>query len=104
MNYSTYVTAILSAKDGSGRRFYDEAINEQRLGKWPIVISPCMPNLGVANATPVAFGDLSQIGISFDGLHIVALRERFMTNLEVGFVLASRIASKLLTPNSIKLL
>jgi HK97 family phage major capsid protein len=52
-----------------------------------------MPNQGVANATPIMFGDLQKAYLlRTDGQpSILRLNERFADTLEVGFFLYSRI-------------
>ncbi len=53
-----------------------------------------MPNLGVANATPILFGDLeSAYMLRTDGQpSVLRLSERYLDTLEIGFMGYARIS------------
>ena len=57
-----------------------------------VILNQAMPNMGVANATPIAFGDLqSSYMLRTDGQPtILRLAERFADSLEQGFLLFTR--------------
>jgi len=94
---STSRATLLGMKDGFGRPFWtpDPSADgpfDKLLG-YDVVINQSMPNIGGANATPIAFGDLTQAYmLRTDGApSILRLNERYADTLEVGFFLYSRI-------------
>ena len=101
MNASTYL-ALLQAKDGSGRRYFKE-LGKMKLWNWPVLISNALPSVG-GNAKPVMFGAFKNVTLSYTGLGVQRLSERFIDNLQFGYMLSSRIASKLMVPAALKAL
>jgi HK97 family phage major capsid protein len=89
--------ALLGMKDGFGRPFWiPDPSADGPFGKllgYDVVLNQSMPNLGVANATPILFGDLSRAYLlrSESKPSILRLNERYADTLEVGFFLYTRV-------------
>ena len=99
MNGSTYLN-LLQQKDGMGRRYWKE-LAKMKLWNWDVLISNALPSIAV-NTTPVMFGALSNVTLSYTGLGVQRLSERYIDNLQFGFMLSSRIGSKLMVPAAVK--
>lgn len=90
-------TALLQMKDGFGRPFWvpdpTAATPFDKLLGYDVVLNQAMPNMGVANAMPIIFGDLQEsYMLRTDGApSILRLNERFADTLEVGFYLYTRV-------------
>ena len=88
---------LLAQVDGFGRPFWTpDPTSDSPFGKllgYDVVINQAMPNQGVANATPIMFGDLKKAYLlRTDGQpSILRLNERYADTLEIGFFLYSRI-------------
>lgn len=95
-NSNTRAT-LLGMKDGFGRPFWTpDPSADGPFGKllgYDVLLNQAMPNTGVANATPILFGDLQQAYmLRTDGQpSILRLNERYADTLEVGFYLYTRI-------------
>lgn len=99
MNGSTYLT-LLQQKDGLGARFWRE-LGDMKLWNWDVLISNALPSIG-ANARPVMFGAFNNLTLSYTGLGVQRLSERFFDQLKFGYMLSSRIASQLMVPAAVK--
>ena len=90
-NTNTRAT-LLGMKDGFSRPFWTPDPSADgpfsKLLGYDVVLNQAMPNAGVANATPIVFGDLaSAYLLRTDGQPtIVQLSERYMDTLEQGFL------------------
>jgi HK97 family phage major capsid protein len=90
-------STLLGMKDGFGRPFWTPDPSGDgpfsKLLGYDVVLNQAMPNAGVANATPIAFGDLqSAYVLRTDGQPtVLRLQERFADTLEQGFLLFTRV-------------
>ena len=94
-NANTRAT-LLAMKDGFGRPYWTpDPTTDQPFGQllgYDVILNQAMPNIA-ANATPILFGDLQRAYLlRTDGQpSIVRLNERYMDQLEIGFLMYSRI-------------
>lgn len=102
----TTLSAIRKLKDGNGNYLWQmgdvrSGAPSTLLGK-PYYVNQAMADIGLS-AKPVIFGDHSRYVVRRVGsTQMLALRERYMENLQVGFISFMRVDGDLLNTGAVK--
>lgn len=108
MNDAT-LAAIKKLAFGSGddRPLYQSSAiagESDRIEGYRFIVNNDMDNIGTTN-TPIAFGDFQKYVIRMvQDVQMVRLQERFMDQLQLGYIAYMRLDGQLIQPNAIKLL